>query len=117
MKEKNRTPAGVFFIAGIFLFFISFFISCDTPWGEYWEYTFENQTQYSITVSLNKSYRSQKEGSDTSGPFQVGSNSSKKVYVKAGSVDFEWDSYASNYNRYIYPVTGGSRVTFKERAR
>jgi hypothetical protein len=111
MKERNRIAAGVFFIAGVFLFFIS----CDSPWGEQWEYTFENQTQYYITISLNKSYRYQKEGSDESRPFQVGSNASKKVYVKAGSVDFEWDSY--NSNRYIYPVTGGSKVTFKERAR
>jgi hypothetical protein len=112
MKEKNRTPAGMFFIAGIFLFFIS----CDTPWGEHWEYTFENQTQYSITVSLNKSYKFLKEGTDESGPFQLGSRSSEKVYVKAGSVNFAWDSY-SNSNRSIYPVTSGSKVTFKERAR
>jgi hypothetical protein len=113
MKEKKGIPGGMFLIAGL----LFFFNACNTPLGEYWEYTFDNQTQYSIDVSLNKGYRLSKEGVDQDGILQVAGKSNKKIFIKAGSVDFWWVSSSQNNNRYIYPITSGSTVTFKERAK
>ncbi|MDR2258610.1 MAG: hypothetical protein LBE14_05620 [Treponema sp.] len=117
----NGKMTKVFFIMCISIFFV--FSACDASWEETWgpdyEYKFDNQTQYSITVTLNKNYKLSKEGGEESRELNLSSKSSRTVYIKSDSVDFKWAAsyYNSSYSRYIYPVTDGSKVTFKERAK
>jgi hypothetical protein len=116
MKEKIGKPAGMFFIMGIPVLCLVF-SACDTPLGGYWEYEFSNQTQYSITVSLNKKYKLAKEGAETDSGLDLYYKSSVTVYIDSDSVNFEWTAGYSEYNRHIYAETGGSKVTFREKAK
>jgi hypothetical protein len=122
MKERKKgSPIRLFFIAGVSVLFL--FCGCDMPSGGYWEYTFENQTQYTIQVSLNEGYKLVREVPKENGesspvytaPLQIYNKSSKTVYIRSGSVDFEWTASSPGNNRSIYPVNTGSKVTFKER--
>jgi hypothetical protein len=95
-----------------------FFTACDMPSGGYWEYAFRNETSCTITVTLDRSYKtSTKEGTETDSGLLLYSKSSRTVYVKNGSVGFEWTAdYPTDYQKYfyMYPETDGSKVTFKE---
>jgi hypothetical protein len=96
------------------LLFLSLFFSCDTPFGGKWEYKFINSTQYSISITLNNEYYTSSDSTyASSSSLYLYSNSSKTVYVKSGSVDFQWT--ASSYNSKIFSTVDGSTVTFKER--
>jgi hypothetical protein len=120
MKKGKRTPGGVLCIAGV-LAALVFFTACDTPLGGYWEYEFNNETSYTITVTLDESYKtSTDDDTEVNTAFNLYtkssySKSSRTVYVKSGSVGFEWTANNSNNNRNIYPEKNGSKVTFKER--
>jgi hypothetical protein len=112
MKKGKHTPGRVLYITGLLVPLV-FFTACKTPFGGYWEYEFSNETSYYITVSLNESYKtSTKESSERNTSLYLYYDSSETVYVKSGSLGFEWDSGA---NRNIYPEKNGSKVTFKER--
>jgi hypothetical protein len=119
MKQKKFQMARWFFTGlSITAFVLS---ACKMPLGGYWEYTFENQTSYSITVSLNRAYKLVKEETWADkkpwldDDLDIYSRSSKTVYIEEDSVDFEWTASSQSYNRYIYPVKAGSKVTFRER--
>jgi hypothetical protein len=86
----------------------------------YWEYEFVNQTQYGIQISVNKGYKlSNEKDSDNeihpelNSDIYLYSNSNKIIYINSDAVDFQWT--ASYNNKYIYAVTNGSTVIFKER--
>jgi hypothetical protein len=86
----------------------------------YWEYEFVNQTQYSIQISVNKGYKLSNEKDSNSPEYNsdiyLYYNSNKIIYIKSDAVDFQWTaSYNSGNNKYIYAVTNGSTVIFKER--
>jgi hypothetical protein len=116
MKKSKHNPGGILCMAGV-LALVVVFTACDTPFGGYWEYEFSNQTQYSITVSLDKSYKtSTEQEAETDTDLRVSSKSSQTVYVKSGTLGFEWTSSYSNNNRNVFPEKDGSKVTFKERA-
>ena len=103
--------------AALCLFVIAFlFFSCDMPVGGY-EYTFENKTPYTITITiLNKAFKNSKdEDTEKRGSFSLKGKSSHTIYVEADSVDFQWTANESKDNRNIYAARDGSTVTFKPR--
>jgi hypothetical protein len=119
MKNKSK----LFFI-GIVSLIIPFY-ACDEYSGKdknfYWEYEFVNQTQYSIKLTVNKSYKLSKESdSELNDAIYLYSNSysdsNKVIYIKSDVAGFQWAvSYNPGNNKYIYAVASGSKVTFKER--
>jgi hypothetical protein len=120
MKGKTGKPARLFSIMGISI--TAFVLSaCAVPMGGFWEYVFDNQTQYHITVSLNKGYKLSNEGLRIENEIWINddlaiySGSSKTVYTEANSLGFEWTASSSDDNRHIYPEITGSKATFKER--
>jgi len=91
--------------------------SCGMKFGSY-QYEFDNQTQYSIYVTVDEEYKlsTDENALEHTGQFYLYANTTQILYsVSSDGLDFQWTaSYWSN-NRYIYTVEG-SKVTFKERA-
>lgn len=112
-SQVRLLPTGILIVL-VFAFLLN---ACDTPLTG-WEYTFINQTQYTIRISISEKYRLSKDSNavEESGDFYLYSRSSKTLYgVDSGSVDFQWTASSESDNRYIYSVISGSEVTFKER--
>jgi hypothetical protein len=115
MREGKHKPDGILYITGL-LALLVIFSACDTPFDGYWEYEFSNETSYSITIFLDKAYKTSKEGSEIDTSLYLYSNGNEIVYVKSDSLGFRWETgYYSSENRNIYPEKNGSKVTFKER--
>jgi hypothetical protein len=85
---------------------------------------FENQTSYSITVTIVGSEFSiaskDAEGTEVYNPssysyFTVSKNQSVKIRstVENGTINFRWTG-GYEANRKVYVVNNGSKVTFKE---
>jgi hypothetical protein len=114
VKEKKCKQGGIFYIASALALAV-FFSACDTPPGGFWEYGFVNNTPYSITVYLDEEFYNTQEEEVTYTQFSLSSNNSKIVYVKSGSVGFEWSAGSAANNHAVAPETKGSKVTFKAR--
>jgi hypothetical protein len=109
MKEGKHKPGGLFYITGLFAALV-FFSACETPFGGYWEDAFNNETSYTITVTLDKAYKTSTGDSEINTSLYLYSNSSETVYVKSDSVDFSWTARNAEKNRDIYPEKDGSKV-------
>jgi hypothetical protein len=81
---------------------------------------FENQTSYTITVTIagssfdiwNESAQEYQSSSDAS--FYVYSNGNVKIQSREDTIDFKWTTSTAAANRIIYVVNKGDKVTFKE---
>jgi len=117
MKVNIQRFAGVLCLLSIAVFFSTCAVSIANV-----EYTFNNQSSYRISVTLNKSYKTKvTNGEKTeyveneSKTLTVSAGSKSTVYVDSENTDFSWTSdYASN-NKNIYCVVDKNKATFMDR--
>ena len=87
--------------------------------GGYYEYEFDNQTRYTITITMDRSYKTPYKNSSYRYPenaLSINSKNKTTVYVSQGnSLYFKWTASNASDNPKIYSETIGTKVTFKER--
>jgi len=109
-----KSFAGVLCLLGIAVIF-----SACSEDSIYIAYTFNNQSNYTIYVTLSKEYSTKdSEGKHTSSgskSISVSSNSKTEVDINAQSVDFSWTTYYESDNASVYCVVSNSKATFKNR--
>ena len=81
-------------------------------------YTFENNSDYNVTVTLNFAYHSEtytenENRIESTDSFSVYSNSSAIVYIASKSVDFQWR--ADGYTQNVYCEASGTKAVFNNR--
>ena len=111
--------AGVLCLLGIAVIFSA----CDIPPTNI-EYTFNNESSYEISVTLNEIYKTKNYNatedrneyvSSESKTLSVSSGSESTVYIDSESVNFSWTSLSEDYNKNIYCVVSQNKATFKNR--
>jgi hypothetical protein len=118
MKQESKK---IFLFISL-VFVVSILLSaCDEPSGG-WEYHFDNESSYGVSITLNKKYKFNRDTKDVEYPtystaILLSSHSSVLVYIEDDSVDFSWTASSVAENRNLYIVEGGSRITFKDRTK
>jgi len=122
------------FFLVLYLFSIfSSFIACefDKPLNDYFEYSFDNRTNQTVTIELKQSYRLQndidsiKENKKNNSNYEppaartaslnISSGNSQKVFIENHSADFSWKTGSRSDNLEVYCETNGSKATFMTR--
>ena len=87
-----------------------FFCSCDGVT----EYTFENNSYYTIHITLSEPYKNvnSTEEKSTTSPFTVYLREKKTVYIQRSDVDFTWTTNSAGDNSKVYCEINGSKATF-----
>jgi hypothetical protein len=83
--------------------------------GGYYNYEFDNQTGYTISVTMNQPYKISKNSTERNNALSINARSKTMVYVLQDSLDFQWTTSSGSNNSKIYSETIGAKVTFKER--
>ena len=81
-------------------------------------YKFDNQSAYSIYVTLDEKFQYKSGDSyvdSNTRVFTLTTKSSQEVFIESTSVDFSWTAVTESLNNKIYCVVDENKATFKER--
>jgi len=82
-------------------------------------YTFVNQSDYTVYITLSKEYFTRdSEGTlvaSGSNTLTVSGNSEIKIDIYSKAVDFSWTTYYENDNSSVYCEVSQNKATFKNR--
>jgi len=110
-----------------FLLIAGISITCneDAPINDNFEYCFDNQTNQTVTVELNQSYRMKNYSMSTkeeienlpvyNSSLNISSKGNTVVYISKASVNFKWKAANRDDNLEVYCKTSGSKAIFMER--
>jgi len=117
LMRKMKLPIVKKFAGLLFLLSITVIFSTCGDGSINVPYVFDNQSDYTIYVTLDKEYSTKgsdgKFTSSGSNAFSVGGNSKTEVDVYSSSVDFSWTTYYESDNGYVYCVVSKNKATFR----
>ncbi|HCC37172.1 MAG TPA: hypothetical protein DEQ14_05920 [Treponema sp.] len=84
------------------------------------EYTFDNQSSYTVIISLSEPYKTSKPNPSEdydppkiTNPLRVYSGDSITIYVDNADMDFQWVTNSISDSAKIYCSASGARATFR----
>jgi len=107
-------------VAGIlYLLVVAAIFSACGPGSINVPYVFDNQSNYTIYITLSKEYYIR--GSDDklvpsgSKTFSVSGNTKSERQVYSNAIEFSWTTYNESDNGFVYCIVDGNKATFKNR--
>jgi hypothetical protein len=116
---RKKSGGAWTFFAGVFVLTTALFHAGCEGFGSA-EGEFENQTSYSITVTIVGSSfgiwseSSQSFTSSESKSFTIASKGKARIQSGDSTINFRWTTSSSSGNSKIYVVNNGDKVIFKE---